>query len=100
MESWHDGRMPKRVKRRQLADAYTFPGFRPLQRVQGMFGDPSARLVTLVRRGKKRFVAPAASPIKAGTTEGDGGYGICPVPITTFISTWRCVGSIAGSVAR
>ena len=45
--------MAKSVKRRRLADAYTFPGFRPLQRVQGMFGDPRARLITLVRRGKK-----------------------------------------------
>lgn len=92
--------MAKSVKRRRLADAYTFPGFRPLQRVQGMFGDPSARLVTLVRRGKKRSAEPAVRRIGAGTTEDAGGCGICPAPITAFTSTWRCVGSIAGSVAR
>ena len=92
--------MAKSVKRRRLADAYTFPGFRPLQRVQGIFGDPGVRLITLVRRGKKRSVAPAARHIAAGTTAGDGGYGICLAPITGFISSWRYVGSIAGSAAR
>jgi hypothetical protein len=92
--------MAKSVKRRQLADAYTFPGFRPLQRVQGMFGDPSARLITLVRRGKKRSAAPAVRRIAAGTTDGNDGYGICPAPIIVSTSTWRCVESIAGSVAR
>src|ERR1700723_618370 len=32
-ESWLDVLMAKSLKRRGLADAYTFPGFRPLQRV-------------------------------------------------------------------
>jgi len=44
--------MPKPRKARRLADAYAFPGFRPLAGVQGMFGDPQVRLVTLVRPGK------------------------------------------------
>jgi len=92
--------MPKSFKRRRLADAYTFPGFRPLQRVQGMFGDPKARLITLVRRGKKRSVAAAVRFTTGGTTEGSGEFGICPAPITVFTSTWRCVASIAGSVVR
>lgn len=39
-------------RRRRLLDAYRFPGFRPQATVQGMFGDPEARVVTLVRRGK------------------------------------------------
>lgn len=92
--------MAKSVKRRRLADAYTFPGFRPLQRVQGMFGDPKARLVALVRRGKKRSAALAGRHTVAGTTEGRGGCGICPAPITESTSMWRFVESIAGSVAR
>jgi hypothetical protein len=92
--------MAKPVKRRRLADAYTFPGFRPLPRVQGLFGEPGARLVTLVRREKKRSAVPVARRIAAGTTAGDGGYGICPARITAFTSTWRCVGSTAGGVAR
>jgi hypothetical protein len=45
--------MPKPRKFRRLADAYTFHGFRPLARIVGMFGDPRARVVTLVRRGEK-----------------------------------------------
>jgi len=45
--------MPKTRPVRRLADAYRFPGFRTLQRVRGIFGDPHARLVMLVRRGKK-----------------------------------------------
>ena len=37
---------------RRLLDAYRFPGFRPQVTVEGVFGDPKARIVTLVRRGK------------------------------------------------
>lgn len=53
--------MPKRVKRRRLADVYTFPGFRPHQGVQGMFGYANAWLVTFIRRGAapKVHAAPA-----------------------------------------
>jgi hypothetical protein len=51
--------LAKPVKRRRLADAYTFSGFRPLQRVQGLFGDPGARLVTLRSAGKQISAAPA-----------------------------------------
>lgn len=63
--------MPKSRKPRRLADAYRFPGFRPLQQLQGIFGDPQARLITLIRRGKKPFAAPAGRPISAGTIAGD-----------------------------
>ena len=91
--------MPKRVKRRRLADANTFAGFCSLQRAQGMFGDPNAGFVTLVRREKKRCAGPAVPCIVAGTTAGNGGFGICPAPITVSTSTWRRVESIAGSVA-
>jgi transposase len=45
--------MSKTRKPRRLADTYTFPGFHPLAYVQGIFGDPQARLITLVRRTKK-----------------------------------------------
>ena len=38
---------------RRLRDAYQFPGFRPQATVKGVFGDPKARVVTLVRREKK-----------------------------------------------
>ena len=34
--------MAKAVKLRQLADTYLVPGFRPLQRLQVLFGEPGA----------------------------------------------------------
>jgi hypothetical protein len=46
----------KRVQ--TLSALFSFPGFRARSRLQGIFGDPPARLVTLVRR-KKRRCAPA-----------------------------------------
>jgi hypothetical protein len=68
--------MPRVRKFRRLADAYTFPGFCPLARIVGMFGDARARLVTLVRRGKNdlrelrhgspRLVRPPA-PARTGS---------------------------------
>ena len=65
--------MAKLPKCRRLADAYTFPGFRPLARVQGLFGDPKARLITLVRRRKKRSAARVAPGTTPGTTAADVG---------------------------
>ena len=46
--------MPTSTKhRRRLLDAYRFRGFRPLATVKGVFGDPKARVVTLVRQKRK-----------------------------------------------
>lgn len=42
--------MPASKKRKRLLDAYRFAGFRPLEQVPGIFGDPKARVITLVRR--------------------------------------------------
>lgn len=50
---WHDC---SRHTPRRLADTYRFPGFRPSSTVHGIFGDPKARVVRLLRRGKKRAV--------------------------------------------
>ncbi len=91
--------MAKPPKRRRLADAYTFPGFRPLERVQGLFGDPKARLITLVRRGKKRSVVLAVSRTEPGTTAGAVGFGICPVPTTASTWIWSCGAWTAGGAA-
>ena len=43
-------------KPRRLDDAYRFTGFRPEATVRGIFGDPKARILLLLRRGKKRLV--------------------------------------------
>ena len=92
--------MAQSPKRRRLADAYTFPGFRPLERVQGLFGDPRARLITLARRGKKQSAAGAVRRTAPGTTADGAGCGICPVPINAFTSIWRFGVCTAGGAAR
>ena len=48
------------AKQRRLLDTYVFPPFYPLATVRGIFGDPKARLVQLVRREKKRLVEGVA----------------------------------------
>ena len=52
-------------KYRRLWDTYRFPGFRPGTTVQGIFGDPKARVVYLHRRGKKTSCAVCGT-IKRG----------------------------------
>jgi len=67
----------KAKRRRRLWDAYAFPGFRPQSTARGVFGDPKARVITLVRRSKnalrelrtgaqglvRRASAPHARPV-------------------------------------
>jgi hypothetical protein len=43
------------TKQRRLRDAYRFAGFRPIEQVRGVFGDPHARIVALVRRSKNQL---------------------------------------------
>lgn len=45
----------KKVKR--LLDAYRFPGFRPLAKLKGKFGDNKVRIIQLVRLEKKLSAA-------------------------------------------
>ena len=82
-------------KQRRLWDTYRFPGFRPRSTVQGVFGDPKARVVYLHRRGKKRYAEPAAISNEAGTIASDVGCGIWGVEIIESIWISRYVGSIA-----
>ena len=42
-------------KRKRLLDAYRFPFFHPLEKIRGLFGDPKARVIALVRRSKNRL---------------------------------------------
>jgi len=55
---------------RRLWDAYAFPGFRPQPTLRGVFVDPKARVITLVRRSKKHVAAAVVARIAAGTTGG------------------------------
>ena len=93
--------MAKTAKQvRRLLDAYRFPGFRPQATVKGVFGDPKARIVTLVRRGKKRCAVAAVIGSPAGTTTSDDVFGTCHV--ATHASGWnlRCAACRAGCAAR
>jgi len=88
-----------RKRTRRLTEAYTFPGFRPLAGVRGVFGDPKARLVTLVRRSKKRCAAFADVPIASGTTDARAGCAICPAAMRASTWSWRfgvCAAGVAG----
>ncbi len=52
----------KRTKR--LLDEYRFPGFRPVAKIKGKFGDSKARIIPLKRRQKKQRVAVVGQFIK------------------------------------
>jgi len=77
--------MAKSTKRtRRLWDTYAFEGFRPSSSVRGVFGDPKARVIALVRRSKKLYVAAAGKNNKAGTTAESARFEICHAAIREF----------------
>jgi hypothetical protein len=87
-------------KLRRLWDTYRFPGFRPRSTVQGIFGDPKARVVYLERRGEKRFAAPAAISSEGDTIASGDGCEIWGVEIIESIWISRYVGSIARGAGK
>src|SRR5271169_6578810 len=88
------------TKRRRLLDAYQFPGFRPMEEVRGVFGDPHARIVTLVRRSKKRLAARAEESIPGGTIASFGELGTFRPAGCGYSWSSRCGASNAASAAR
>jgi hypothetical protein len=84
---------------KRLPDLYRFPGFVPQLGVRGVFGDAHAVVITLVRRRKKRFAAPAAELAGHITTSAPGMPAISPA--ATSGCTWptRCAVSTARGVA-
>jgi len=87
-------------KRKHLLDAYRFPGFRPLEKIRGIFGDPKARVITLVRRSKKPSATPAGERTPAGTTKSSDGFATCPVATRASIWKSRFDGCFAGTAAK
>ncbi len=67
----HDCRMSTK---KSLLDAYRFPGFRPRPHCTGIFGDPKARGIRLVRREKKRRAADVARRTGVSTIVRSGGF--------------------------
>jgi hypothetical protein len=88
------------ARKRRLRDAYRFPGFRPVDDLRGVFGDPYARVVTLVRRSKKRRAVRADDSNRAGTIEGSGAFEILGSAICGYTWSSRCGVSDAGGAAR
>ena len=92
--------MGKRVRRKSLFDSYRFPGFEPLHKVKGKFGDRTAYVVALRRRQKKRSAAAADESTTVGTT---GKYAT-PETSTSLKAestlSSSCVGSFARNAAR
>ena len=82
-----------------LRDIYHFPGFVARARVKTKPGDASAIVITLVRRRKKRSVAAASASTSTTTTCVLASSVISLLVIVKYISTCRCVVSIATSAA-
>ncbi len=83
--------------KRSLSEVYSFPGFQARAKFKkGILGDPKARVITLVRRQKKRFVQVAEEPPIVITINVITALGILPAVICGF--TWNL--NIAGLIAK
>lgn len=87
------------AKFKLLQDLYRFPGFVPVPKVRGVFGDPMAVVIALKRRRKKRSAACAARAIAAITTSGGDASAISLAETNGSISSFFCAGSSALGVA-
>ncbi len=44
------------MRNKRLINSYSFPGFKPLDKIYGKFGDPKAIIIPTKRIKKKQFV--------------------------------------------
>ncbi len=86
-------------KLRRLQDIYRFPGYIPMAEVRGVFGDPSAVVITLRRRRKKLAAECAVEGIAPSTINGRDASATSPVATGESTSTSRYAGSTAPGVA-
>ncbi len=86
------------AKHRRLWDLYRFPGFYPEHTVSGTYGDPKARVIGLLRRGKKRAAEPVVVFTIPSTTERREEFAIFPVATCGSTWTWKSAeSSVAGA---
>jgi hypothetical protein len=76
-------------KRRTLSDLYHFPGCRPKKIVRGVFGDPHAGVIPLVRRGKKLLAGYAVRFIEPTVLAKSAGSAIFPAGAPGFTLNWK-----------
>jgi hypothetical protein len=86
-------------KRRTLSDLYYFPGCKPKKTVHGVFGDPNARVIKLVRQGKKLLVGYAGRFIEPIALAKFDWSAIFPLVAPGFILNWKSGASCAGGAA-
>jgi hypothetical protein len=87
-------------KHKRLWDAYRFPGFSPAHTLLGIFGDPRARVICLLRKGKKLFAVLVAFFIVPSTTGRPAGFGICPVRTSGFTWKWKSAEFLAEGAGK
>jgi hypothetical protein len=92
--------MSKVRQRRELRDAYRFPGFKPSAGVNGVFGDRMAIVIKLTRRRKKQRAACAVDGIGAITTSEFDVFAICRAATSGCTWNWRCDESRVAAAAR
>ncbi len=76
-------------KHKHLSDLYRFSGFNPEHTVSGVFGDSHARVLGLVRRGKKVSVEVVVRFIMPFTTERSGESATFPAVASVFFWKWK-----------
>jgi hypothetical protein len=76
---------------KRLSDVYRFSGFRPLQKVAGIFGDPKARVIKLKRTEKKRVVQTVAGSAKVSMITKCVGSETFPAETREFTLRWKSV---------
>lgn len=87
-------------KHKRLWDLYRFPAFIPEHAVSGIFADPHARVLGLVRRGKKQSAGPVVRLTIPFTTGESEGSAIFPAAACGSIWNWKPAGFFVASARR
>src|SRR4029077_6422666 len=91
---------PGHIDKAAIAGCISVPSLSPRRYLRGVFGDPHARVVKLVRRSKKRRAGCADGDMPAGTTARFGAPAILRPAICGYSWSSRCGASSAVRAAR
>jgi hypothetical protein len=87
-------------RRLKLSDSYRFPSFKPKQTVTGVFGDPHARVVSLIRQGKKLSAVSVGPFIGHSMIVRSKGSATFPAATPVSTSIWRFDASSAKGAGK